>query len=563
MADPTASRISASSAGRAEQITRPRGARFDQAVGASFSCAVRGLVVLVFLAVSAVPSFGRDAAVVDRAMAALYHRVGNRALAEGERSLAIRLWETAATFAPDSSDVLCSLGQVYVSRQETVARGVAVLQDAVDAGTFHEHSEEDCARHLASALRSVRRYEDAVAILLRYPFPERPLYFELLGWCLLRTGRGAAAVDALARGVTRHPADLLLQALLAHAEGRGLGLDDGDAPLLARLDTRELQLLLRLDLPPSDIRSAAGHAADRAPPPPEALFHLLLLEEVDDARLDTFLDVATPARMDLVARLYSARQDESPARLIEAHYAGATGTYRWDEDADGFWEQRVVFEAGLIRRWDVDENQDGRTENRVTFSDGRPAEVRLGEERRLVYDTYPFVAAIIVRAADTETRYDVVPGRFAVPVIPEAELSGLTPYSPPRLRRGFDVLAWIDPVAVAYRGEVFPAGGGQPVRRMELVDGMAVSLAEDTDRDGSFDRFVHLEDGVAVRATRDLDADGSWEVAEYFVAGQPERYVVDLDGDGNAEYGMRPGPGGEQFWDFDDDGVVDLRRRDP
>ncbi len=523
---------------------------------------VPGLVLLVVLAVSAPPAFSGDAAELDLAMAALYYRVGNRAMAEGERALAIRLWETAVSFAPGSSDVLCTLGQVYVARQDTVARGVELLQAAIEAGTFWDHNEEDCARRLAAALGSVRRFEDAVTVLLRYPFPNRPRYFELLGWCLLQTGRNAAAVDALARGVARHPANLLLQALLAHAEGRGVGLEEADEPLLARLDMRELRLLLRLELPQGDLMAAARHAAERASPPPEALFRLLLHDEFDAAGLGTFLEAATPSRMDLVARLYARRRGGLSAERIEAYYHGAAETYAWDEDADGFWEQRVSFDNGLVRRWELDEDQDGRREMLVTFADGRPTDVRLREERRIVYDRYPFVASITVSSATVDTRYDVVPGRFAIPLLPGGGLATVAPYAPPQLRDGFDVLAWIDPAAVAYRGEVLPSVGGAPIRRMELVDGVVVSLAEDSDRDGSFDRFVHLEEGSPVEAAWDLDDDGRLEVAEFYADGRPIEYVVDLDGDGNAEFGMTTGRGGEQFWDFDDDGVVDLRRED-
>jgi hypothetical protein len=306
--------------------------------------------------------------------------------------------------------------------------------------------------------------------------------------------------------------------------------------------------------------TVARYAAGLANPPPEALFQLLLRGEAGANGVEAFLTAATPGRMDVVEALYTARQDDEVGRDVEAYYSRPDATYSWDRDADGFWEEQVTFADGRIRRWDVDVNQDGRTEVQVRFGEGLPETVRLGEERLIAYDRYPFVTSITLSSATTETRYDLIPGRFAVPVIPEDRLSSLTPYSPPRLRPGFAVLAEIDPVTVAYRGSVFPANGGAPIRRMELVAGVVVSRAEDTDRDGTMDRFVHLEDGVPVQARRDLDDDGRWDVAEFYADGQPDRYAVDLDGDGNVEYGVTAGRRGEQFWDFDDDGVVDLRR---
>jgi tetratricopeptide (TPR) repeat protein len=552
------------------------------------------------------------AAAADRAIARSCYEQAQSLLQAAAFSEAIRLLESAIEFDPGYSDAWYLLS--VIERRDPAGRvcGIEALERAVREDSWDPAGPEDSAEasgvrqtarlELAAELLRTGRLEEAVRHLrllepARTPEARVPA---LLARAFLEQGAWAEAGAAAEEGLKRFPHEPELYRLAARAlEARGRAgearrlldnagklLPKAEALLLerARLEPnggRRLDLLRQYrELKGADPSAAILALEAKALDPKAAADYLeFFLQHGGDRRLEELIEAAR------LLRPRAALQD----RLRESA-RGYSGP-RWiDRNRDGDWEERYEYREGALQSWVLDRDQDGQPEARAEFLGGPvPTELSLrrggGEELLLRYGTYPHLDAVSVSA---EGRFSCTGGSGgpALPVagapagdgarleyrlvpfrLPADLLQIETPIVdsfPSRVRfqapSAEALAAKLDPGALrlhSYRVDEVGSGDGAIRRTTTLLNGLPVSLEEDSDGDGRIDHRVQYRAGAPWSGSRDLEGDGVYEVREEYAGGALVRILWDEDGDGRPEYAEQPGANGSRSWDYDGDGLFD------
>ncbi|MDR0389650.1 MAG: tetratricopeptide repeat protein [Spirochaetaceae bacterium] len=543
----------------------------------------------------------------NQAIASQYVSWAEEHIAQGRFAAALLGLERAGDFADESSDIsyLSALCQLRLDQARRPI--LEALRRALEANRWHRYAPQDAQILEAGILVALRRYEEALAVLLR--LPESLDARELTLAALKGLGDSAAFREAAGRALALYPREGGPAALvLDYARSR---LPHNGDRELVNLVLRRLPLLVA-GYPELAYKAApfirdteearrliAAYRADGNPSPlsiPAAL-NLGLISEAQ-AVAELFAVPGTgPVPYALIGELWDLLRTGAARSSFSRNLSVFSGVITEDEDNDGFVETRVSFHEGDAVSYHYDADQDGVPDIEVSFAFGVPESASLfilpevsgsgglgdtsntgdigntsnsgeGERVRVYWERYP----AILRAELGETVFfpppleyfyaplDFVPlaGNGTAPLYPRRD-----PLVPRISRRSL--------VSSAVRIERPGSGGaveyidmvqGIPRRAREIAGGRLVAETEfrlgqlffqrlDLDMDGRLEtirRFRRLP-GLTDR-TDALDFLGDLESSE-----------SDWDGDGLFEYGEIYYPDGriERSWDLDGDGRRERR----
>jgi hypothetical protein len=276
--------------------------------------------------------------------------------------------------------------------------------------------------------------------------------------------------------------------------------------------------------------------------------------------LDLFISRGGLSRQELVARAVDAAKGNSG---LSASLRDALGRYSGvrdlDADADGYWEERWVFENGKVVRWIREPSQDGVAQYAAEFRDGRPVSFSSrdssGRITELTYSGYP---SLEKAALPGEGTYLLVPYAMQFPflrpdfasvpngIAPRAAIK-LTLPTADALRRG------------SYQLEQYAPDEVTPVRRIQLSAGVSVFMEESSAGDGVLDHRIWYSHGLPERGARSLSRDGVFQITESWKNGRLAAEAVDTDGNGTPDYRVTYGATPQKSWDFNEDGRDDSR----
>jgi hypothetical protein len=433
-----------------------------------------------------------------------------------------------------SPHALIELAQLYVQTRQPVSALDALLQVDPDVPDFPDDLMADQQFLTVVALRDYGYSGDADEALLaaRDRFPNDPRFFLIeLTDEPIPSLRYREELERLIRNTSDH-ADALLATVLRYAETAPTAAENAWA-----VDTYSA---MGGDDPA--IAIAAGRFSDATP-------------------VDLFLNLGGAARRDLLDRVTESAGDELD--MLTTALTAFTGIATVDDDSDGYWEERLTVDNGMVHRWEVDRNQDGVSELVVEFGAESPERVETMTElgpATVVYDLYPYVESVERRYMDGRLRTIVRPRslRYAI-------LDGL-PDDGPRYDSAMSVrlpppaldIDAIDRTAIAVE-ELGP--DGVVTERRYLQSGMVSRSVADTDGDGSWDRLTVMDEGEPSAALWDIDGDGYFEVAEGYVDGRLAMRAIDENDSGTPEI-IEQYEEDTREWDLNEDGTIDVREFD-
>ncbi len=520
------------------------------------------------------------AGVVDRRIGRIYLDHALTAYREGRVRDAGGLAAKALLFDPLSSDALFLQARLEMTRPERFRPALSLLRQALQSDRFELFPEREARELLAEASIRIGDPAAALSLLARVPSEGSARAFLLTARALSKLGRKSEAVGILRRGVDRYPSDLALRLELLKESGdlsvftgparagKGDPTDPAWRALLLQA-VRQLpagaekrRLLGEYFEAGGDDPAAAAQAVlawqdDRDVPFREILRFERLGGFRDPSAVRTFHDALVRGNPD--ARYQAVRE-------FLSRVSGFSGAAQSDSDADGYHEERYLFQNGTIAEYRADRDQDGIFELQVFYRDGLPERIErrspADEGRamlRIRYAEYPEVLSAELREPAESTVLDLVPGAFSYPVLNmvPAEDDGYLPEPLRRLHPGTErgeipIPGLSELGRHAYRIETRKEGAAFPYRVLDLERGMPVLLREDRSGDGKPDYELVYRDGIAELARRDADFDGNFELTEYYREGLLSRLDGDTDGDGIVDFRRDYLPPAGMWWRLSD-----------
>jgi tetratricopeptide (TPR) repeat protein len=461
-----------------------------------------------------------------RARAELADRSATRQAVEDlRRSIANRSWSITDPSAAeqDLADLSIRTGNLVEARR---------LIDSLVA----THPEDSRNLLLEARLLSASGDTAAESRVLSEAAARFPLVdeFRLLSSSLLqRQGRRAAAREAISAGLTLHPGSLPLLLAAARLEP------------VARARTAAVDLYVQSEGtdPLAAVLGLESSAANRA------------------RYLDLFFRLGGLSRQDLVDRVVAAvRGNAEQTAALQSQLAAFSGTRDLDANGDGFWEERWLFEGGVVTRWSREPAQDGVTRYAADFAAGRPVAFSFsapeGVGVTLKYSRYPFIDTAQETPGGT---LSITP--YTLQCVFLNSSAPATAGLAPRLAQSIRPPSLDRLRKAAFAIDEYSPDGTRVVRHLELAHGVAVFMEEDTNGDGILDRRVWYRNGIPVRGSRSLTGNGVYQVGETWRDGRLAGQAIDTDGDGKIDFRETFGERPVRAWDYNEDGRDDSRER--
>ncbi|TVQ23675.1 MAG: hypothetical protein EA382_09510 [Spirochaetaceae bacterium] len=519
------------------------------------------------------------------AIARLYVDAAHRAYVDGDSLRATHLLEPAFEFARSSSDLLFLSALIASERQETTAGAIELVRSALRSDTFGAYERLQALTLYGSLLNRTSRHALAADALSQARFTprtasstrsanERELVRALIG-----QRQTAAARRALDAARDRNPNDPELFRLQLSLETAAtlnhrreverfirLPRDERQPGMIVdrvggsqRADSALARLLLEYALiapNAAERRWAVDRYLDSGGDDP--VIATVLLGDDYAAAVDLFVALDGFRSLDAVDAVVNANSGVS-ARLSAAAMEFSGAAVR-DADRDGFWEERVAVEGGLIVAFERDLRQDGVIDERITFRDGEVDTFEAVDEvveRTVRYGLYPFVESVRIRLPDSERHFVLRPRSLALRIVQQLPEGGPTILSGLSARDGVSVPVQSELERSATHVDDIRRDG--TLERRFLEAGEVSFIARDSNGDGTWDHLLMAERGVPVSAVRDTNFDGRFDVTEGYRDGELVALAIDSTGDDAPDVFYGVDESAFVDWDLDGDGRIDVR----
>ena len=528
------------------------------------------LCVFILISLTAFPLAAQAVGdrVAGRAQADAFIAQADAALAAGSLQQARALLTSAFELSPDYSEALYRRSRVAAAERAGTRAAMDDLRAALRTGTWKSTAPSVVQQDLAELLLRTGSFGEARALLdpLIATHPEDSRNLLLLARVFARAGDRAREGRTCADAVVRFPLvdDFrLLSSALFERQGKreaaraviatGLKLHPTNLPLLleaARLESDRKKRPSAVDL------YVDGGGGD----PLSAVLGLEASTKDRKKYLDLFLSQGGLGRQDLIDRAAAAvRGSKDLARTLQSALTGFSGVRDLDSDADGFWENRWLFERGHVTGWRYEPGQDGVPLYSAEFSEQGPSTfmyaAQNGAPVTLTYSRYPFIESA---KTTPDGRLFIVPYtlqcEFLAPTA-GAHLAGMAPRIAARIST--PKLGQLQ--KAAFREEQYATDRAAVVRRTVLSGGQRVFMEEDSDGDGVFDHRVWYVNGAPSRGERALTGNGLFQVKETWRDGKLTGASFDSDGNGKVDYRELYGAQPMKSWDYNEDGTDDSR----
>ena len=495
--------------------------------------------------------------------------------ANGQGGVAVQLLTEALELIPNYSEILFLLGKIYTEKQETTYLGLPLLEKALKENTWKKSSPLVCKEILSLAYVQTRRYREALKLIDEL---KASRYFSLrLELARARALWGLGQIDqatAVCEGVLRQYPQfkdgyvfylkLLLKHKLTNAAERVLKLSLNEFPKEPDFLLFQVQLAKETELKKKLFESYLS-LGGKDP------YFILFLPEVTATKLDQsawakaldfFFSHGGEYNLLLLQTLVERVANYVTQRdLLAKRLTSLEGERIADEDADGFYEQKYLFQANQLLKVSFDEDQDGFVEREVEFKDEQPQVIRLrfsgGLETIYYFKNYPRVQTVIYLTPQDSIVYQLVPDSLLLAALQRLPQKASLRYLVTFKRE----YSFPDPDAIrrlSYEILVKPTDAKAPWQHWVLNKGLLLALEEDYNHDGLYERKVFYSDqGLPLRGQADFDSDGYPEITELYLNGELVQLDFDEDQDGIPEYSEKIKTGQRQ-WDLNRDGQADI-----
>ncbi len=508
-------------------------------------------------------------------IARLYLDKADQLLRSGDIAGAVELAEASLQFVPENSDALFLLASEKYNDRSSSYTVIELCQQALRFAAWRVYSESDCVLLLSNVYDRAKQYTRVIELLEpeigKVGVSSRALF--LYAKALIESGKRDRGQMVLQRGIALYPDIPLLRRLLVR-------IDEAYREKLTGAflngnyfyDHYETVLvdLIQLSVSAEEKQELIKIYRDNGGSSP-----VVVLEELDSMEGDN----RDPDRVNELLELFAGsggfenalltfRFTELARELDLFEKASAlagefTGNTILDSNSDGYFEILYKYEQGLLQRMVVDFNQDGITEYDITFREGKPDKVegtKGGSYISMMFSRYPFAEKLIAEQPGTRTTYRFIPGYFSFPVLlfPEMyELSGVL--FKPELNEMLPVVRKDDlkDSVLDIREETLHHGG--PFYIWEPLQEESSWLLGEFDDLGRVIRKIVYRQGIPVEGLWDTDRDSVFEVTVRYIDG--EQGTLYYDGNQNTvhEFSLDLGEEDMQFWDFNEDGIIDCR----
>jgi tetratricopeptide (TPR) repeat protein len=234
-----------------------------------------------------------------------------------------------------------------------------------------------------------------------------------------------------------------------------------------------------------------------------------------------------------------------------------------DSDLDGFPDETGVLHSAAAY-WQYDTNQDGRAEYRINIKEGLISTIDEWRGPNILtweFSNYPYVNTVTVttpqRPGGVVQRrliYHLLPGRLNLNKT-ETTQSLIAKWTPLPVFNTQDALPeeWLllqnSFQLDEYLNSLF-------FRKMKIVKGEVVTVAEDTEGRGRFDHLYVVKNWQIEYGKRDINGDGRFDVYEYYENGIWQGLAYAPDNDGIITYFEDWHVLQIKLWDFNKDGYT-------
>ena len=285
----------------------------------------------------------------------------------------------------------------------------------------------------------------------------------------------------------------------------------------------------------------------------------------------------------IITEVYDLLRSEAGRELFTEKLLSFSGLIISDEDNDGYFDSRVFFNTGVIRKFEFDRNQENTFDIQISFSaNGVPVTAEYPvtgnvQAAAVVWERYPSVRQAVL----AQEKFIFPPGDFQFTPVSFVVLGGsksrsglpypvLTQWTELTRRSMVSFCANITRPSIEFNGAVEQVffQQGFPWQAVEILNGNKLSVTE-------------FEKGIPVIQYIDLDLDGRMETIRHFHRPGPaypwpdseytfdyRRLVASSESDWTGEGKYKTGelylPDGSVVysWDIDGSGIINYSESD-
>ncbi len=379
------------------------------------------------------------------ALALEYFESAHKAYLENNYSDSRSLLRAGLQYSSEFSDGWTLLG-IFQSRDNNPSDAVDSFSRSLELANHRLFSEEQVRTHYLTLLHRLTRYSQIVQTQFDL-FP--------LGQVLIHPEQTYILLDSLVRlGLREEYSELFYLATRSFPEDPRFWilLDPADFPvsltsqqILTMSQSRQrtyIQALRRFiqQIHPGSfrahwIREYLALTDDQD----DDILSLYIMDEVNNQELiwsvlDNTQDLRTLTNLVAIQDILQFLQLTYPERTedILHHFSSFTGTLIIDRNNDGFAQDFLTFENGMLVTWEADLNQDNKPEYRIDFSFSGPHSLTIfrGDEQwNFLYGRYPYVTELAVQnhAHRGVTTYIFHPFQVSLPLEQVPPNQGIIP----------------------------------------------------------------------------------------------------------------------------------------
>jgi tetratricopeptide (TPR) repeat protein len=347
-----------------------------------------------------------DNAVGDVAIAERYCAWAQRAIDQGNWSVALPALERAGDFASVSSDVSYLLALARLHEGQSKRAVLEAVRLGLATERFGFYSKDQCLLFEAELLIGLRGFEEALGVLetaAESADKARLALLALKGLSLADSQNvqefRSAFDKAAATAMDAYPRDpRFVKILFEYLADK---LPQGDEDSLIALAMHRLPVLLDsapelaylavpfiLDVGQARYLVAAYRAVNASAP--ASIPVALNLGLIDEKQAMDDLFKTSPIDKDLLLSVWGLLRTDASRDDFRRNLLAFSGVIVEDDDKDGIIETRVTYKAGKIVQYDNDADQDGIAEVIVAFESGVPVEAVVNNIS-LQWEKYPAV----------------------------------------------------------------------------------------------------------------------------------------------------------------------------